>query len=335
MDISDFPRTPLAQAPTPLEPMPNLGRALGGMDLWIKRDDCTGFALGGNKVRKLEFLIADALAQGASAIVTAGGTQSNHVRQTVAAAARFGLRAAAVLERVRDDALYEANGNALLDRLFGAETSFVAKGTDLAGALAVLAAELKSEGETVYGIPVGGSNALGALGYAVAGIELAQQCRDKGLRPTAIIHASGSGGTQAGLLAGLALAKFDVPVIGFCVSRDAKAQSAKVSALLTEVAGLLDNPTIAEGNRVQCDGNYVGPGYGVATAGMAAAVRLTARSEGIFLDPVYTGKAMAGLIDYAERKEFEAPGPVIFLHTGGTPALFVYPEIADLAAAAP
>lgn len=327
--LAAFKRLDLATAPTPLERMANLTRALGGPDLWIKRDDCTGFALGGNKVRKLEFLIADALDKGATAVVTAGGTQSNHVRQTMAAASRFGLRAATVLERVRTDALYEENGNALLDKLFGAETHFVDKDADLAAALADLAAKLSSEGETVYSVPVGGSSPLGALGYAVAGIELAEQCRAMGLRPQTVVHATGSAGTQAGLLTGLALAGFDVPVLGICVSRDGGTQEAKVRGLLKDVLALIERPGLVPETAVRCDGDYVGPGYGVATPEMAEAVKTTARSEGIFLDPVYTGKAMAGLFAHARQGRFTGDGSVVFLHTGGTPALFVYPEVAD------
>lgn len=327
--LDRFPRVPLAFTPTPLERLGNFTKALGGPDIWIKRDDCTGFALGGNKVRKLEFLMAEAMEKRATVIVTAGGTQSNHVRQTAAAASRLGLECHCILERVRSDALYETNGNALLDHLFGAHPRFIDKDADMDAAMATLADELTQSGETVYVVPVGGSNALGALGYVDCAFELAAQFREQGVHPDLIVHASGSAGTQAGLLVGLALAGLEIPVVGMCVSRTGAAQQAKVEALVVEVCLFIGRPDLADVIEVVCDGAYVGPGYAVETPEMAAAVRQLARTEGIFLDPVYTGKAMAGLIDYAKRGKLTGAGPVLFLHTGGTPALFVYPEIAD------
>lgn len=329
-DVLDkYPRVPLAFAPTPLEHLANFSASLGGPDIWIKRDDCTGFALGGNKVRKLEFLMADAVAGKATVIVTAGGTQSNHVRQTAAAASRLGMACHCVLERVRSDELYETNGNALLDHLFGAVPRFIDKDADMDVAMAALAEELTQAGETVYVVPVGGSNALGSLGYVACAFELAAQLREQGIHPGLIVHASGSAGTQAGLLVGLALAGLEIPVLGMCVSRSVAAQKAKVAALVADVCRFIDRPDLAEVIDVNCDGAYVGPGYGAETPEMADAVRFLARSEGIFLDPVYTGKAMAGLIDHARTGKLASAGAVVFLHTGGTPALFVYPAIAD------
>jgi L-cysteate sulfo-lyase len=324
-----FPRVSLAFAPTPLEHLPNLSKVLGGPDIWIKRDDCTGFALGGNKVRKLEFLMAEAESRGATVIVTAGGTQSNHVRQTAAAAARLGMGCHCVLERVRTDDLYETNGNALLDHLFGAVPRFIDKDADMDAAIAALADELTQAGETVYVVPVGGSNALGALGYVACAFELAAQLREQGVHPGLIVQASGSAGTQAGLLVGLALAGLEIAVIGMCVSRPGPAQQKKVETLVADVCALIGRPDLADVIEVNCDGAYAGPGYGVATPEMADAVRLLARTEGIFLDPVYTGKAMAGLVDYAATGKLSGAGAVVFLHTGGTPALFVYPDIAE------
>lgn len=322
-----FPRLALAHMPTPLERMKNLQSALGGPEIWIKRDDCTGFAFGGNKVRKLEFLMADAMAKGATAIVTAGGTQSNHVRQTAAAAAKLGLKCAAVLERVRTDNLYETTGNALLDHMFGAAPHFVDLDTDLVAAMIDLAAALNAEGEATYTVPVGGSNPLGALGYVVCADELARQFREQGMHPGLIVLASGSAGTQAGLLVGLALAGLEIPVVGMCVSRPGPAQVAKVKNLVGCICDLLDRADLEDVIDVVCDGAYVGPGYGAPTPGMTEAVRLVARSEGIVLDPVYTGKAMAGLIDYARTGKLTGSGPVVFLHTGGAPALFAYPDL--------
>lgn len=329
-DVLDrFDRVSLAFAPTPLEPLPNLTKSLGGPDIWIKRDDCTGFALGGNKVRKLEFLMADAQSKGATAIVTAGGTQSNHVRQTAAAAARLGMKCHAVLERIRTDALYETNGNLLLDHMFGAVPYFVEMDTDMDAAIDALSDDLIAQGETVYVIPIGGSNPLGALGYVSCAFELASQLRAAGVHPGLIVHASGSAGTQAGLLVGLALAGLEISVMGMCVSRSGEEQRAKVAALVAGTCDLIGRPDLADVIETNCDGAYVGPGYGAETPEMADSVRTLARTEGIFLDPVYTGKAMAGLIDYAGTGKLAGTGPVLFLHTGGTPALFVYPDIAD------
>lgn len=323
------PRVPLAHTPTPLEALPNFTKALDGPDIWIKRDDCTGFALGGNKVRKLEFLMADAQAKGATVIVTAGGTQSNHVRQTAAAAVRLGMTCHAVLERVRTDELYETNGNAFLGHLFGAVPHFVEKDADMDAGMVSISAELTAKGETVYIVPIGGSNALGSMGYIACAMELAAQFREQNVHPSAIVHASGSAGTQAGLLVGLSLAGLEIPVLGMCVSRPGEAQMGKVASLVQALTSFIQRPDLTGVIDVICDGAYVGPGYGEETPEMVAAVQLLARTEGIFLDPVYTGKAMAGLIDYVKAGKFENASPIVFLHTGGTPALFVYPSVAD------
>ncbi len=326
--IDQFPRHQFAVLPTPLEYLPNLSADLGHK-IWIKRDDCTGFALGGNKVRKLEFLMAEAIAQGADTIVTAGGTQSNHVRQTAAAATKLGMSCACVLERVRTDDLYETNGNALIDHLFGAEPRFIDLGEDMDAALAALADELKATGRKVYVVPVGGSNALGSMGYVDGAWEMARQFRLEGIHPSAIVLATGSAGTQAGLLVGLALAGLEIEVLGMCVSRDGDAQQVKVSNLVDEICTFIGRPDLSDVIDVRCDGGYVGDGYGVPTQGMSDAIKRVARTEGVFLDPVYTGKAMAGLIDYAQTGQLEGRGPIVFLHTGGLPALFVYPDVAE------
>lgn len=326
--LDQFPRHRFAVLPTPLENLPNLSADLGH-EIWIKRDDCTGFALGGNKVRKLEFLMADAIAKGADTIITAGGTQSNHVRQTAAAATKLGLSCECILERVRTDDLYETNGNVFLDHLFGATPHFVEKGADVDAAMAALSDQLAADGRLVYPVPVGGSNPLGCLGYVECAFEMATQFRGIGLHPSAIVLASGSAGTQAGLLVGLALAGLEIEVLGMCVSRDGEAQQSKVSDLVDTLCILINREDLADVIDVRCDGGYVGPGYGAPTDGMVAAIQRVARTEGIFLDPVYTGKAMAGLIDYAETGKLEGRGPIVFLHTGGVPALFVYPEVAE------
>lgn len=326
--LDQFPRHRFAVLPTPLEHLPNLSADLGH-EIWIKRDDCTGFALGGNKVRKLEFLMADAIAKGANVIVTAGGTQSNHVRQTAAAATKLGVSCECILERVRTDDLYETNGNVFLDHLFGATPHFVEQGADVDAAMASLCDQLAADGQLVYPVPIGGSNPLGSLGYVECAFELAAQFREANLHPSAIVHASGSAGTQAGLLVGLALAGLEIEVLGMCVSRDGSAQQTKVSELVDALCTLVGRGDLVDVIDVRCDGAYVGPGYGVPTSGMTEAIQRVARTEGIFLDPVYTGKAMAGLVDYAQTGKLEGRGPIMFLHTGGAPALFVYPEVAE------
>lgn len=326
--LDKFARTSLAFLPTPLEKLPNFAESLGASEIWIKRDDCTGFALGGNKVRKLEFLMADAKASNADVIVTAGGTQSNHVRQTAAAASRLGFKCHVVLERVRTDDLYETNGNAFLDHLFGAEPHFIEKDADMDAAIDAVVADLSKSSNNVYVVPVGGSNALGALGYVDCALEMAEQFRAENVHPGMIIQATGSAGTQAGLLVGLALAGLEIPVVGMCVSRSDDEQQKKVAALVSDVCELIGRPDLADVIEVNCDGGYVGPGYGTSTEAMEEATQLLARTEGVLLDPVYTGKAMAGLIDYARSGKLNGIGPVVFLHTGGTPALFVYPEVA-------
>jgi D-cysteine desulfhydrase/L-cysteate sulfo-lyase len=320
-------RYPLIHAPTSIEPLTRLGEQLGSRALWVKRDDCTGLALGGNKARKLEFLLADALAQGADMLITVGGVQSNHCRQTAAAAARAGLACELLLQSVPGAPAnhYAECGNVLLDRLLGADSHWLAASADCDIALAARAEMHRAVGRNPYAIPVGGSNALGALGYVRCAEELLDQLDASGQSLDRIVLASGSAGTQAGLIAGLAARGSDIEVIGFCVSRSGHEQAEKVYALLLKVCAVLDIDAPPR-ERVRCDGGYVGEGYGVATDDMRTAVQLTARSEGLLLDPVYTGKAMAGLIDYLRRGVIGADERVLFLHTGGTPGLFAYTE---------
>jgi L-cysteate sulfo-lyase len=332
MHLARFPRIRFAHLPTPLEPMPNLTRLLGGPQLYVKRDDCTGLATGGNKTRKLEFLIADALAQGADTVITHGAVQSNHVRQTAAAACRYGLRCAALLERrvPGHGPGYEATGNVLFDRLFGAELRLVEAGTDMDGACAELAEEIQGRGGKPYYIPGGGSNAVGALGYVDAALELLTQANAMGLRIDGVVHGTGSTGTQAGLVCGLEGANSGIDVLGICVSRPAAAQVDAVYQTASATAARLGIKGGLDRGRIIANGDYVGPGYAIPTAGALEAIRLAARHEGLLLDPVYTGKAMAGLIDLCRRGFFAKDQNVVFLHTGGAAALFAYE--ADLAA---
>jgi L-cysteate sulfo-lyase len=326
MHLARFPRVRFAHLPTPLEPMPNLTRLLGGPRLYVKRDDCTGLATGGNKTRKLEFLIGDALAQGADTVITHGAVQSNHARQTAAAACKHGLGCALVLERrVPGHGLdYEMTGNVLLDRLFGAEVHFVPADSDMDAACGELAAEIRERGGRPYYIPGGGSNAVGALGYVDAALELLTQANAIGLRIDCVVHGTGSTGTQGGLVCGLEGANAGIDVLGICVRRPAAAQVDAVYRTASAAAEHLGIKGGLDRDRVMANGDYVGSGYGIPTAGTIEAIRLAALHEGLLLDPVYSGKAMAGLIDLCRKGLFRSDQNVVFLHTGGAAALFAY-----------
>ncbi len=326
MHLSRFPRVRLCHAPTPLEPMPRLSEALGGPTLWVKRDDCTGLATGGNKTRKLDFLMGEALARGADCVVTQGAVQSNHARQTAAAAARLGLDCVVLLERrvpdTGDD--YERTGNVFLDQMFGAEVRFCAAGGDMNAAAEAIGEELAAAGRKPYVIPGGGSNPTGALGYVSCAMEMLQQANDMGLRIDHVVHATGSAGTQAGLVVGFAGTNSGIPVLGISVRQPREKQEQAVHALAERTA---EHAGVAGGiarDAVVADGGYVGPGYGQPTPEMVEAIRLLARTEGLLLDPVYSGKGMAGLIGLIRAGRFTAGENVVFVHTGGAVALFAY-----------
>jgi len=328
--LQTIERRPLAHLPTPLEPLARLSEALSGSrdgpKILVKRDDCTGLGLGGNKTRKLEFLMADALAQGADTVITTGGVQSNHVRQTAAAAARLGLACELVLTRVVPwgGPDYELTGNIQLDRLFGAKVHLHDAGTDRAATMTTLAETLRADGKVPYLIPTGGSNAIGALGYAAAAVELSTQAAQQDARIAAVVHASSSGGTQAGLTAGFAALDPAVRVIGIDVDAHPAEVGGEVRRLAGEVWDRLGLPGEFPDDKVVLQGGYAGEAYGLPTEAMREAVQRTARLEGLLLDPVYSGKAMAGLIGLIEAGEFAPEDSVVFLHTGGTPALFPY-----------
>ncbi len=326
MKLARFARIRIAHAPTPLEPMQRLTQLLGGPNLWIKRDDCTGLATGGNKTRKLEFLMADALEHGADTVITQGATQSNHARQTAAIAARLGLQCHLILEDRtgyrHDD--YRRSGNVFLDQLFGARLSDAAGGTDMDAAMARLAERLRSEGRKPYVIPGGGSNAIGALGYVTCALELVDQANDRELDIDTLVTATGSAGTQAGLVAGLEGARAGIPVLGIGVRAPKAPQEDKVFRLAEQTADLLGVPGAIRRDAVDANCDYVGAGYGVPTPGMIEAVTLLARSEGILLDPVYSGKGMAGLIDLIRQGRWRKGQNVVFLHTGGAVGLYGY-----------
>ncbi|KTT10866.1 cysteine desulfhydrase [Pseudomonas oryzihabitans] len=320
--LARFPRLVLQPSATSLDFLPRLSAELGRA-VYCKRDDTTSLALGGNKVRKLEYLVAEALAEGADTLVTAGAIQSNHVRQTAAVAAQQGLDCVALLENpiATHDPGYLHGGNRLLLELFGAQIKPVAALDDPAGQLAVEAERLRQQGRTPKVIPIGGSNARGALGYVRAGLELADQLQALELQPAAVIVASGSAGTQAGLDLALDHLRPGLPVIGITVSRSSAEQLPRVALLRQQLAELLD--VAAPRNAPILYDGYHGPRYGEPNAGTLAAVRRLGRLEGLVLDPVYTGKAMAGLLDLAARDELP-PGPLVFLHTGGAPGTFAY-----------
>jgi L-cysteate sulfo-lyase len=335
MHLARFPRVKLCHAPTPLEYMPNLTKALGGPQLWIKRDDCTGIATGGNKVRKLEYLMGEALEQGATHVVTQGAVQSNHVRQTAAVAARLGLKCTAVLEhRIQtNDADYLDGGNVLLDRIMGIAIEYRPGGTDMQAAIEEVGQRLAEAGERPYLIPGGGSNPTGALGYANVALELLAQANEMGLRIDHLVHATGSAGTQAGLVVGLHALSAGIPVLGIGVRNPQDRQEASVHALAERTADKLGVRGGVPRDAVRANCDYVGAGYGIPTEGMAEAVRMLARLEGIFLDPVYSGKGMAGLIDLIRKGRFQPSENVVFLHTGGQVGLFGYRDFLTRAAA--
>jgi L-cysteate sulfo-lyase len=328
MHLSRFPRLHFAHLPTPLEPMESLSRLLGGPRLWIKRDDCTGLATGGNKTRKLEFLMADALEQGCDTVITQGAVQSNHARQTAAIATKLGLKCHILLENRTGstDRDYLTNGNVLLDRLLGASVSTRQGGADMAREMDLLAEQLRSDGHKPYIIPGGGSNPVGALGYVNAALELLTQANSMGLRIDHVVHATGSSGTQAGLVTGLTGSRSGIPVLGIGVRAAREAQEKAVFELARHTADHLGLGDIIAREDVVANCDYVGEGYALPTEGMVEAVKLLARTEAILLDPVYSGKGMAGLIDLVRKGHFRKGENVVFLHTGGSAALFGYPE---------
>ncbi|MBU2167553.1 MAG: D-cysteine desulfhydrase [Alphaproteobacteria bacterium] len=327
MHLARFPRVRLAHLPTPLEPLPRLSEELG-VDLWIKRDDCTGLAGGGNKTRKLEFLLGEAYEQEADTLVTQGAVQSNHVRQTAAAAAAHGLDCEIILEARTGSKAHDylENGNVLLDRLFGARLRTVPSGADMPAELETTAAEVRARGGRPYVIPGGGSNPVGALGYVDCAREIVVQADELDLRIDRIVTATGSAGTHAGLVAGLAVMGADVPVLGIGVRAPKDRQEANVFKLADETAALLGHAGRVSRDQVVADCDYVGEGYGLVDQGVIDALKLAARTDGIVLDPVYSAKAMKGLIALARAGRFKGE-TVVFLHTGGAQGLFGYESV--------
>jgi len=331
--LSRFPRLHFAHLPTPLEPLERISEHLGGPNLWIKRDDCTGLSSGGNKTRKLEFLMAEAVERGADTIITQGATQSNHARQTCAISAKLGFDCHILLEDSTGyhDEAYAHNGNVLLDQLHGASISIRPADSDMNAEMEQLAQQLRDDRKEPYIIPGGGSNETGALGYVNAAFELTHQANERSLRIDHLVHATCSAGTQAGLVVGMEAMHSRIPVYGFSVRADKQKQEDNVFTLAqrtSEFMGL--SPDLVAREKVVANSDYVGEGYGLPTNSMVEAVKMLASFEGILLDPVYSGKGFAGLIDLVRTGHFKQGENVVFLHTGGSVSLFAYPKIFDL-----
>lgn len=328
MNLAKFPRRRYTEGQTPLEFLPNLTAKLGGPQLYIKRDDLLGLAAGGNKTRKLEFLVADALAQGADTLITCGAVQSNHCRLTLAAAVKEGLKCRLILEeRVPGSYKPHAAGNNFLFHLLGVEAvTVVPGGSDMLAAMQAAAAEVAALGRKAYIIPGGGSNPIGATGYVACAEEILAQAFDKGVDFNYIITTSGSAGTHAGLLVGLYGNNSNIPLIGINISRKNAAQVELVYNLVVKTAAHVGIRESIPKDAVVCYEEYIGPGYSLPTPEMVEAVQLLAQTEGILLDPVYTGKAMAGLIGLIRQGFFKKTDNVLFVHTGGSAALYVYTD---------
>ncbi len=326
MHLARFPRVHLAHLPTPLERMDRLSEALGGPEIWIKRDDCTGLSTGGNKTRKLEFLMAEAQAEGADLVMTQGATQSNHARQRKAFAARLGMNCHILLEDRTGykDENYNHNGNVLLDVLHGATYETRNAGLDMNAEMELVAENFRKQGKKVYTIPGGGSNTTGALGYANCALELVGQANDRGLVIDHIVHATGSTGTQAGLVTGLKALNANIPVMGISVRAAKAVQEENVFKLASATADVLGCPGIVSAQDIAANSDYVGEGYGLPTEAGIDAIRMFAKLEGLLLDPVYSSKGAAGLIDLIRKGHYKKGERVVFLHTGGSVSLFGY-----------
>lgn len=329
MNLARFPRRFLAHLPTPLERLDRLSAELGGPEIWIKRDDCTGLSTGGNKTRKLEFLMAEAELEGADMVMTQGATQSNHARQTAAFAAKLGMACHLLLEdrTGSDDPNYKGNGNVLLDHLHGATIETRAGGADMNAEMEAVAERFRAEGRTVYTIPGGGSNPTGALGYVNCAFELMGQLNDRALAVDHIVHATGSAGTQAGLVTGLKACNAQIPLLGIGVRAPRPVQEGNIFALAEKTAEKLGCPGIVAREDVVANTDYVGDGYGIPTEGGLEAIAMFAQLEGILLDPVYSAKGAAGLIDLIRKAHFAKGERIVFLHTGGAAALFGYDRV--------
>jgi D-cysteine desulfhydrase len=326
MNLAKFPRRRYTEGRTPIEKLSRLSEELSGPSIYMKRDDLLGLAGGGNKTRKLEFLVAEALAQEADTLITCGAVQSNHCRLTLAAAVKEGLKCRLVLEeRVTGSYNPKSGGNNFLFRLMGVEKiTVVPGGSDMTAAMQAVADDVAGEGRKAYVIPGGGSNPVGATGYVACAEEILAQTFELGIHIDRIICASGSAGTHAGLVTGFYGNNSNIPVIGINVSRPKADQEELVFDLVQRTANHVGVNSAIPREAVVCFDEYVGPGYSLPTPAMAEAVRMLARLEGVLIDPVYTGKAMAGLIDLVRKGTLDQKENILFIHTGGSPALYVY-----------
>jgi D-cysteine desulfhydrase len=329
MNLASFPRRRYTQGKTPLEKLSRLTQKLDGPNIYMKRDDLLGLAGGGNKTRKLEFLIADALAKGADTIITCGAVQSNHCRLTLAASVKEGLKCRLVLEeRVKGTYDPKANGNNFLFQLLGVEkTKVVPSGSNMMEEMELVAGEVQAEGGVPYIIPGGGSNEIGAIGYVACAEEILEQAFDMGLNIDYVVTTSGSTGTHAGLITGLYGCNSNIPIIGIGINRKKVPQEEAVYDLVKKTAKHVGITSAIPRNSVVVYDDYIGEGYSIPTEAMVDAVIMLARTECILMDPVYTGKAMAGFIDLINRGLFKKGENVVFLHTGGSPALYAYTPI--------
>lgn len=332
MNLACFPRRRYTEGTTPIEFLENFTKALGGPNIYIKRDDLLGLTAGGNKTRKLEFLVADALNQGADTLITCGAVQSNHCRLTLAAAVKEGMKCRLVLEeRVKDSYNPDASGNNFLFNLLGVEKiKVVPGGSNMMEAMQEVADEVAKEGRKAYIIPGGGSNEIGSTGYVACAQEILQQVFDLGINIDQVVCASGSGGTHSGLLTGLYGNNSNIPVTGISVNRKKDVQEELIYNLVQKTAKHVGINYEIPREAVTVFDEYVGPGYSLPTSEMVEAVQMLARTEGILLDPVYTGKTMAGLIGLVRKGYFKKDENILFVHTGGSPALYAYiPTILD------
>ena len=331
--VGRFEQAPLAHLPTPFEEMPTLAAELGGPRLFVKRDDQTGLAFGGNKARKLDFILADAVANGSDSVITWAGVQSNWARMTAAGSRRLGMNPILVLARREDQSVAPADGNLLLDRILGADVRIIEPGEDREATVDEIAAAEREAGRNPYVVSVGGSRTggdmvlpLGSVAYANGFREMLEQARDAGVTITHVVHASGSGSTQAGLVVGAKMLAPDVRIIGISTGGGKAPSEANVLAIARETVEAMGLDVEVGPSDVVVHDEYVGEGYGILNEDVVETIALTARTEGILLDPVYTGKAMTGLFDMARNGAFRPTDTVVFLHTGGTPALFPYRE---------
>jgi L-cysteate sulfo-lyase len=326
--LSRFPRLGLAQLNTPLEPLKRLSAHLGGPRLWVKREDATGLGFGGNKLRKLDYVLHDAVSSGADTLVSGGVVQSNSQRQVAAAAAKLGMECHLAVYHGRlspPTPEYDASGNAFLNRLFGAHLHDVPWTGDRNAAIRDLGAKLEQQGRRPYVVPYGVSNVLGAIGYATTIAEIGQQAAELGIRPTAIVHCSGSAGTQAGLVVGAAACMPQTRIVGVDIDAEPERVRSDVTRLAREAAERLDVPFCEL--HVDVVAGHAGPAYGVPHAATVEAIKLAGRLEALPVDPVYSGKGLAGLIALVREGRWSADDDVIFIHTGGSPALFAYQSV--------